>query len=105
MRGEELHNLYSSPIIRIIKSGAGWAERVACMREMRNVHKILVEKPEGKRPLGRPKHRWKDIEIHLTEIGSGLDSSGSGQEQVAGSCEHCNEPFGSIHVGNVVLTS
>jgi hypothetical protein len=50
LHNEELHNLYTSPsIIRVIKS-----------RRMRNVYNILVEKHEGKRPLGRPRRRWKD---------------------------------------------
>jgi hypothetical protein len=42
------------------------------MGEGRKVHKILVGKPEGKRPLGRPRHRWEDeIKVDLTEIGWG----------------------------------
>jgi hypothetical protein len=55
----ELHNLYSSPsIIRIIKSrGMRWAGHVARMEEKRNVYRLLVGKPEGKRPLGRPRCR------------------------------------------------
>jgi hypothetical protein len=57
---EELHNLYSSPSkIRIIKSRMmRWARYVARMGEKRNVYKLLVEKLEGKRPLGRPRRRW-----------------------------------------------
>jgi hypothetical protein len=40
------------------------------MEEMRNIHKILVGKPEEKRPLGRPRHRWEDsIRMHLRETG------------------------------------
>jgi hypothetical protein len=56
---EELHNLYTSPsIIRLIKSRRlKWAGHVARM-EKRNLCKILVENPEGKRPLGRPRRRW-----------------------------------------------
>jgi hypothetical protein len=56
---EELHNLYSSPsIIRIIKSRRmRWAGHVARMGEKKNVYKLLVGKPEGKRPLGRPRRR------------------------------------------------
>jgi hypothetical protein len=48
--------------------------------EMRNVHKILVGKPRGKRPLGRVKHRWEDIRMDLREMVGrcGLYSSGSG---------------------------
>jgi hypothetical protein len=59
---EELYNLYSSPnIIRMIKSRRiGWAGLVARMGEKRNAYRILVGKPEGKRPLGRPRRRWVD---------------------------------------------
>jgi hypothetical protein len=69
---EELHNLYSSPsIIRIIKSRRmRWAGHVTRMEEMRNVYKLLVGKPEGKRSLGRPRRRWTDnIKMKLLEIG------------------------------------
>jgi hypothetical protein len=48
----------------------GWAEHVACMRETRNAYRILVGKPEGKRPLGRPRSRWDDnIKMDFREIG------------------------------------
>jgi hypothetical protein len=59
---EELHNLYSSPsIIRIIKSRRiKWAGHVARMGEKRNAYRILVGKPEGKRPLLRSSHMWVD---------------------------------------------
>jgi hypothetical protein len=59
---EAFHNLYSSQsIIRIIKSRRmRWAEYVVLMREIRNVYRLLVGKPEGKRPLGRPRCRWID---------------------------------------------
>jgi hypothetical protein len=59
LHNEELHNLYTSPsIIRIIKSRRmRWAEHVARMREKRKVYRLLVGKPEGKRPLGRPRRR------------------------------------------------
>jgi hypothetical protein len=69
---EELHNLYSSPsIIRIIKSRRmRWAGHVARMGEKWNMCRLLVGKPEGKRPLGRPRHRWIDnIKMDLSEIG------------------------------------
>jgi hypothetical protein len=68
----ELHNLYSPPdIIRQIKSRRmRWAGHVARMGEGRNVYRVLVGKPEGKRPLGRPRRRWEDgIKTDLTEIG------------------------------------
>jgi hypothetical protein len=59
LHNEELHNLYSSPsIIRIIKSKRmRWAEHVARMGEKKNVYRLMVGKPEGKRPLGRPRRR------------------------------------------------
>ena len=59
-----------------------------------------MEKPEGRKPLGRPRRRWEDnIKIHLREVGWGyrLDRSGLEQEQVAGSCG--DEPSGSVNVG------
>jgi hypothetical protein len=72
LHNEELHNVYSSPsIIRIIKSrGKRWAGHVAQMGEKRNVHRLLVGKPERKRPLGRPRRRWMyNIKMNLSEIG------------------------------------
>jgi hypothetical protein len=60
LHNEELHDLYSSPsIIRIIKSWKiRWAGHVARMGEKWNAYRLLVGKPEGKRPLGRPRRRW-----------------------------------------------
>jgi hypothetical protein len=72
LHNEELHNLYSSPsIIRMIKSGRmRWAGHVAQIGEKMNAYRILVGKPEGKRPLGRPTHRWvSNIKMDLREIG------------------------------------
>jgi hypothetical protein len=72
LHNEELHNLYSSPsIIRIIKSRRmRWVGHVARMGEKRKVFRLLVGKPEGKRPLGRPRCRWIDnIKTDLLEIG------------------------------------
>jgi hypothetical protein len=62
LHNDELRDLYSSPsIIRIIKSRRiRWAGHVTRMREKRNAYKILVGKPEEKRLLGRPRHRWVD---------------------------------------------
>jgi hypothetical protein len=70
----ELHNLYSSPdIIRQIKSRRmRWAGQVARMGEGRKVYRVLVGKPEGKRPLGRPRCRWEyGMKMDLGEIGWG----------------------------------
>jgi hypothetical protein len=101
LHNEELHNLYSSPdIIRQVKSRRmRWAGYVARRGEERKVYKVLVGKPEGKRPLGRPKRRCEDgIRMDLREIGlggCGLDSTGSGQVPVE-SCGECgDEPSGS----------
>jgi hypothetical protein len=69
---EELRDLYSPPsIIRIRKSRRmRWAGHVARMGEKRNVYRLLVGKPEGKRPLGRLRRRWIDnIKMDLLEIG------------------------------------
>jgi hypothetical protein len=69
LHNEELHNLYCSPI-RIIKSRRmRWAGHVSRMREKRNAYRILVGKPEGNRPLGRPR-RWRkeNIKMDLRKI-------------------------------------
>jgi hypothetical protein len=74
LHNEELHNLYSSPdIIRQVKSRRmRWSGHVARMGEERNVCKVLVGKPEGKRPLGRPRRRWEyGIRMDLRENGLG----------------------------------
>jgi hypothetical protein len=71
---EELRDLYCSPsIIRIIKSRRmRWMGHVARMGEKRNAYRLLVGKPEGKRPLGRPRRRWVDnIRMDLGEVGWG----------------------------------
>jgi hypothetical protein len=58
---DELHNLYSSPNVRVIKSSRlRWVGHVAPMGEGRGVYGVSVGRPEGKRPLGRPRRRWKD---------------------------------------------
>jgi hypothetical protein len=74
LHNEELRDLYSSPsIIRIIKSRRmRWVGHVARMRENRNAYILLVGKPEGKRPLGRPRRGWVDnIGMDLGEVGWG----------------------------------
>ena len=72
LHNEELNDLYSSPnIVRVIKSRRmRWAGRVARMGEERGVYTALVGKPEGKRPLGRPRRRWVDnIRKDVQEVG------------------------------------
>jgi hypothetical protein len=76
LHNEELHNLYSSPdIINQVKSRRmRWAGHEARKGQDRKVYKALVGKPEGKRPLGRPRRRWEDgIRMDLPmEIGLGV---------------------------------
>jgi hypothetical protein len=70
LHNEELNNLYCSPnVIRVIKSRRmRWAGHVAGMG--RGAYRVLVEKFEGKRPLGRPRRRWEDnIKIHVQVLG------------------------------------
>jgi hypothetical protein len=77
LHNEELRDLYSSPsIIRMIKlRKIRWAGHVALVGENRNAYRLLVEMPEGKRPLGRQRRRWVDnIKMDLGEIGwNGVD--------------------------------
>jgi hypothetical protein len=78
LRNEELNDLYSSPnIIRVIKPRRmRWAGHVARMGEERGAYRILVGRPEGRRPLGTPRRRWEDnIKTDLREVGweHGLD--------------------------------
>jgi hypothetical protein len=72
LHNDELHSLYSSrDIVRMIKSRRmRWAGHVARMGEERGVYGVSVGKPEGKRPLGRPRRRWENnIRLDLREIG------------------------------------
>jgi hypothetical protein len=72
LHNDELHNLYSSTnIVRVIKSRRKrWAGHVARIGEGRGAYRVLVGRPEGKRPLGRPRRRWEDnIKMDLREIG------------------------------------
>ena len=74
LRNEELNDLYSlHNIVRVVKSRRmKWAGHVVRMGEDRVVHRVLVGKPEGKRPLGRPRRRWEDnITMDLQEVGGG----------------------------------
>jgi len=74
LNDEELNDLYSSPnIVRVIKSRImRWPGHVARMGEERGVYRILFWKPEGRRPLGRPRRRWVDnIKTDLQGVGCG----------------------------------
>jgi hypothetical protein len=74
LHNEELNDLYSLPnILRVLQSRRmRWAGHAAHMGEDRGVHRVLVGKPEGKRPLGRPRRRWEDnIKMDIQEIGGG----------------------------------
>jgi hypothetical protein len=71
LHNKELNDLYSSPnIIRVIKSRRmRWVGHVACMGEGRGAYRILVGRPEGRRPLGRHRHRWEDnIKMDLQQV-------------------------------------
>ena len=74
LHNEELNDPYSSPdIFRVIKSRRmRWAGHVAHMVERRGLYRVLVGKPEGRRPLGRPRRRCEDnIKMVLQEVGCG----------------------------------
>ena len=74
LHNEELNDLYSSPnIFRVTRSRRmRWAGHVALMGERRDVYRVLVGKPAGKRPLERPRHTWEDdINMDLQEVGCG----------------------------------
>jgi len=85
LHNEELNDLYSSPnIVRVIKSRRmRWAGHGARMGEERGVYRVLVGKPEGRRPLGRTRHRWVDnIRMELQEVGCGyMDWIGLAQDR------------------------
>jgi len=101
LRNEELSDLYRSPnIFRVIKSRRmRWVGHVARMNDRGGVNRVWVGKPEGQRPLGRPRRRWEDnIKMDLQEVvcgGYGLVRSGLRYGQLAGACE----PSGSIKWG------
>jgi hypothetical protein len=81
---EELNDVYSSPNVRVIKSRRmRWVGHVARMGEVRVVYRVLLWKPEGKRPLGRPRRRWVDIiRMNLQEVGCGyMDWIGLAQDR------------------------
>ena len=85
MHNEELNGLYCSPnIVRVIKPRRNrWAGHVARMGEERGAYRVLVGKPEGKRPMGKPRRRWVDnIRMDLQEVGCGrVDWIGLAQDR------------------------
>jgi len=85
LHNEKLNDLYSSHnIVRVIKSRRmRWVGHVARMSEERGVYRVLVEKPEGRRPLGRPRRRWVgNIKTNLQEVGCGyMDWIGLAQDR------------------------
>ena len=72
---DEFSKLYAKYIVRVIKSRRmRWVGHVAHMGEGRGVYRVLVGKPEGKTPLGRPRRRWEDnIRMDLQEVGLGYE--------------------------------
>ena len=101
----ERNDLYSSPnTAQVMKSRKmRWAGHVARMGERRGVFRVLVGKPEGMRPLGRPRRRWEDnIKMDLQEVGcGGMDWIVLAQDRYRWRelCECGNEPLGSIICG------
>jgi hypothetical protein len=73
LQNAELNDMYSSShIVQVIKSRRiRWVEHVAHMEERRGIYRVLVGNPEGKRPLGRPRHIWEDIMMDLQKVGCG----------------------------------
>jgi len=100
LRNEELNDLHSSPnIVRVIKwRRMRWAEHVARMGLVRGVYRVLVGKPEGRRPVGRPRRGWME---NIQEVGCVyMDWIGLAQDrQVAEACKCGNEPSGSVKCG------
>jgi hypothetical protein len=104
LHNEELNDLYSSPnIVQVIESRRmRWGGHVAGMGEKRGAYRVLVGKPKGKRPVGRPRHRWVvNIRMDVQEVGCGyMDWIGLAQDrQVADTCECGNKHSGSLKFG------
>jgi len=104
---DELHGLYPSPyIVSVIKSRRmRWVEHVAGMGEGRGVYRVLVGRPEGKRPLGKLRRRWKD-NIKMDLRGIGIDVVNwiplAQDSPMANFCKNGNEPSGSIRKQAIV---
>jgi hypothetical protein len=100
LHNEELHAVYSSPnILRVIKSRrVSWAGHIAHLGERRGTDRILVGRPEGKRPLGRRRRKCEDnIKIDLQVVGWGMEWIDLAED--SDSCECGNEPSGFIKCG------
>jgi len=98
LQNDELHSLYSVPnTVRVIKSRRmRWAEHVARMGEGRGVYRVLVGKPEAKRPIERPRSRWEDKGLREIGIdGANWIRLAQDSDQWRGFCEHGNEPSDS----------
>jgi hypothetical protein len=97
LHNKELCALYSSPNIWVIRSRRlRWVGHVACMVVSRSAYRVLVGKPEGRRPLGSPRHRWENnIKIGLRELRcEGMDWISLAQDRDR-CCKHSNERLGS----------
>jgi hypothetical protein len=108
LHNDELHNLCSSlNIVRVIKSRKmRWAGHAIRLGEGRGVYRVLIGKTEGKRPLGRPRHRWEDsINLDLREIGMDGTNWIRLVQDRAGLCEHDDKPSGSIKKGDYSFTN
>jgi len=85
LHNDELNDLYSSPnIVWVIKwRRMRWVGHVECIGEERGMYRVLLGKPEGRRPLGRPRHRWVDnFRMVLQEVGCGyMDGIGLAQDR------------------------
>jgi hypothetical protein len=71
LNNEELYELYPSQNIEVIETRRmRWAAHMVHVRERRDAYKVLMRRPEGKRPLGRPRRRWEsNIEMDLQDVG------------------------------------